>query len=132
MKAADRELIELAVRASEKAYAPYSGYKVGAALKSRDSAVFTGANIENASYGSSICAERAAMINAVNNGVTKFEKIAIYSKDFQPFPCGNCLQTLSEFFEGEESVIITDNKEITIFKFSELFPHPFKLENERI
>lgn len=107
----DRELACAAISASEYSYAPYSGCRVGAALLTKNGKVFTGCNIENASFGATVCAERTALFKAVSEGETEFEKLAVYGKtkdcaDIYFYPCGICRQTLSEFC-NEDFVIIT-------------------------
>ena len=93
----DRELLDMAIAAREFAYAPYSQYKVGAALEAEDGRVFTGCNIENAAYGNTICAERTALGKAVSEGALRFTRIAISSSGSTPYPCGACRQSLYEF-----------------------------------
>ena len=93
----DRELLDMAIAAREFAYAPYSKYKVGAALEADDGRVFTGCNIENAAYGNTICAERTALGKAVSEGARRFTRVAISSSGSAPFPCGACRQSLYEF-----------------------------------
>lgn len=94
----DKELIKLAKQAYKNSYAPYSKSKVGAAILCSDGKVFTGCNVENASYGLTMCAERAAIYNAIAAGQKKFTKIAIASNQKREFsPCGACRQVLSEF-----------------------------------
>lgn len=94
----DRELIDAAFKASENAYAPYSGFGVGAALECGDGSVFTGCNVENAAFGSTICAEHAAVVKAVSEGHREFRRIAV-AADCAEYcmPCGECRQVLSEF-----------------------------------
>ncbi len=124
----NEDLIGKAEEARENAYAPYSKFKVGAALETQDGEIFTGANMENSSYGCSICAERAAVVKAVNNGKKNFKRIAVVSSsDDETFPCGICRQVLSEF--SRDMKIILKNKEgkITEYVLSELIPHSFSL-----
>ena len=90
------ELIALAVRVRKKAYAPYSHYKVGAALLGKSGQVYLGCNVENASYSHTVCAERTALVKAVSDGETEFEAIAVVTKNGGS-PCGACRQVLSEF-----------------------------------
>lgn len=120
-------LVEKAKEASTLAYAPYSLHKVGCALKAENK-LFKGANIENSSFGLSICAERVALFSAVMEREMSFSAIAVYSPEKIPFPCGACLQALSEFFKGSETVILASEKERKVFKFSDLFPHPFEFK----
>jgi cytidine deaminase len=98
-----QSLIELANEARRRAYAPYSNYKVGAALRTRSGRVFTGVNIENAAYPTSICAERTAVFKAVSEGETEFEVIAVVT-DNGGSPCGSCRQVLAEF--GLDTIVI--------------------------
>ena len=102
----DRELVKLAAETRKKAYAPYSGFRVGAALFTGSGRVYTGVNIENASYGATVCAERTAVIKAVSEGENKIEAIAIASDSEEiVFPCGICRQVLSEFGDEDMKVI---------------------------
>jgi len=91
------ELLALAVRARRAAYAPYSRFTVGAALLAADGRVFTGCNIENASYGLTVCAERVALAKAVSEGVRSFSALAIAGPKTSITPCGACRQVLAEF-----------------------------------
>lgn len=123
----DIELLALAVNAKKSAYAPYSKFPVGAAVLTKDGKIFTGCNIENASFGLSNCAERTAIFKAVSEGSTKFEAIAISgdTDDFLP-PCGACRQVLIEFFQEDARVILADSKnELTILTVKELMPYSF-------
>ena len=96
MDDSQRALSDAAITAAEKAYAPYSNFKVGSALKTKEGEVFCGCNVENASYGLAICAERNAITTAVANGHQEFESIAIASKGAVS-PCGACRQFIAEF-----------------------------------
>ena len=121
------ELIIQSVEARKLAYAPYSKFLVGAALLTSDGKVFTGCNVENTSYGLSICAERTAICKAVSEGHQSFEAIAIAAHPFAS-PCGACRQFIVEF--GKEiKVISVDAKELTNTKLwtsEELIPENFK------
>ncbi|MCM1309103.1 MAG: cytidine deaminase [Butyrivibrio sp.] len=123
----DKELLEIANDAMERAYAPYSGFKVGAALLSEDGRCFSGCNVENASFGAAICAERNAMTSAVSCGCTSVSRIAIVSSGGGfTYPCGICRQFLSEFTDGDGTVILCDReKGVKEIPFRELFPFPF-------
>ncbi len=90
------ELVDLARKARKRAYTPYSHYKVGAALLGKSGTVYTGCNVENASYGHTVCAERTAVLKAVSEGETEFEAIAVVTRNGGS-PCGACRQVLSEF-----------------------------------
>lgn len=126
------ELIGLALGAREKAYAPYSHYHVGAAVLTCDGRVFTGCNIENASYGATICAERTAILRAVCEGAKKIEAIAIAGgmwgeeiKDYA-FPCGICRQVMKEFGGDDLKIYVArSEKDYQEFTLSELLPHGF-------
>ncbi|MCD6426851.1 MAG: cytidine deaminase [Caldisericaceae bacterium] len=92
------ELIEMAIKVRENAYAPYSDFKVGAALLTKTGKVFTGCNVENSSYGASMCAERVAVFKAVSEGEKEFTEIAVVTDTKEPaMPCGMCRQVLAEF-----------------------------------
>ena len=93
----DGELLKLAREAMEAAYVPYSHYPVGACLLAEDGRAFTGCNVENASYGATICAERTALVKAVSEGARRFVAIAIAARGSTPYPCGMCRQALNEF-----------------------------------
>lgn len=122
------ELLELAEKAAQNAYAPYSGFKVGAAVLCRDGSVYTGCNIENASYGASNCAERTAVFKAVSEGKKEFLKIAIMSSERGfTFPCGICRQVLWEFMPQGDVVLGDVNGRIKVFKLKELLPEAFSL-----
>ncbi len=98
-----RALIDLAKEASRRAYAPYSNYPVGAALRTRSGRIFTGCNIENAAYPTSVCAERVAIFKAVSEGEKEFDVIAVVTPNGGP-PCGSCRQVLAEF--GLETLVM--------------------------
>jgi cytidine deaminase len=120
-------LIEKAKEASQKAYAPYSNYKVGAALLTKLGKVYTGCNVENSSYGLTNCAERTAVFKAVSEGEMEFEEMVIYADSPNlPTPCGACRQVLSEF-GSELKITIISNKEQLETSISELLPLGFKL-----
>ena len=122
------QLIKLAQEAAKKAYAPYSNFKVGAALLCKSGNVYTGCNVENSSYGASNCAERTAAFKAVSEGERDFVKIAIVSeKGGLTFPCGICRQVLSEFMPNGRIVLYSDEQGIKEFALNELLPYAFKL-----
>ncbi len=125
------ELILLANEAKEKSYSPYSNFRVGAALLTTEGKVYKGTNIENAAYGSTMCAERTAVFTAKVNGAEEFSAIAITSdsKDFIP-PCGSCRQVLLELCGEELDVHITNGKgEVKSLKLKELLPFSFGDKN---
>jgi cytidine deaminase len=120
-------LIEVASNVRRNAYAPYSGYRVGAALLTVSGAVYAGCNVENASYGLSICAERSAAVKAISEGDGEFEAIAVVTDDGGS-PCGACRQFLREF--GEDIVIILADIQgkYTLTTIGELLPRAFVLD----
>ncbi len=120
------KLIKVAEKARKRAYTPYSKFKVGAAILTSDGKIFTGCNIENASFGLTVCAERVAILKAISEGSSKFEAIAIVGDTDRPCsPCGACRQVISEF--GKDIKIIMSNLEgdIKIKKVRELLPEAF-------
>lgn len=125
-----RELARLATQARERAHAPHSGFKVGAALRARGGEIVTGCNIENASYGLTMCAERTAVFKAVSEGISAFDAIAVVadSKRLTP-PCGPCRQILWEFC-GDIWVHLEDlgGRRRTL-RLLELLPFPFDSRN---
>lgn len=120
----DAELIALAKEAMEFSYSPYSHFRVGAALLSRDGRVFKGCNIENGSYGATNCAERTALFKAVSEGVREFTAIAIAAEKAMPWPCGICRQALNEF-APDLRVIVACGEETAEATLPELLPHGF-------
>ncbi len=128
MNPADEELITAARGARRFAYAPYSRYDVGAAIRDAEGRLWTGANVENASYGLSICAERAAVAKMVSEGSRHIASVAVSTRDGGT-PCGMCLQTLSEFAPDPESVmvIVTDDAGgISRHTLRDLMPFAFR------
>lgn len=124
-------LISYAKKAIGNAYAPYSGFSVGAALLSADGEVFTGCNVENSSFGATICAERCAVLKAVSEGCTSFTKIAIVSSsDDLTYPCGICRQFLSEFMEDGEVILCDSEGNIKEYSLDTLIPFSFTLTKD--
>lgn len=120
-----RSLVAKAREASRRAYAPYSKYKVGAALLSASGKIFIGCNVENRSYAATVCAERAALCQAVGKGEKNFKVLVISSAGHrQPLPCGLCLQSLSEFARDLQVVVEHKNK-LEIFSLTDIYPKPF-------
>ncbi len=120
-----KKLVEMAYEAAEMAYVPYSNFNVGAALLGKSGKVYTGCNVESASYGGTNCAERTALFKAVSEGEREFEAIAIVGKGReQTFPCGICRQVLAEF-GLELDVILADDLEYQVYKLKDLIPHAF-------
>ncbi len=124
-----QQLLDKAKEVMNNAYAPYSNFKVGAAILTESGDVYTGCNIENASYGATICAERTAAVKAVSEGHRRFLKIAIVSMEgTYTYPCGMCRQFLSEFMAEDGMVIVEDSIEgIKEIAFKELLPLSFSL-----
>ena len=123
----DRELYLAAKKAAENAYAPFSNFCVGAALLTQRGDVYLGVNVENSSYGATICAERAAVISAVTAGDREFAKIAIVANEHKVLPCGICRQFLYEFAPNLKIITGSSEDELEIFELSELLPNGFRL-----
>ncbi len=124
-KAAD--LYETAEKISDNAYAPYSGFKVGAALLAADGSVYTGVNIENSSFGATICAERTAFIKAISEGEREFTAIAVTVRGTESVPCGICRQFMYEFSPDIKIITGPDKEHLRIRTLEELFPSGFRL-----
>lgn len=130
----DKTLIDIAVKAMDSAYAPYSGFRVGAALLCDDGSVYAGCNVENASYGASNCAERTAAFKAVSDGKRGFSAIAVVGGKGGEIsgccpPCGICRQVLWEFGGKDMRVILFDGEGARTHTLSELLPLGFSKEN---
>jgi cytidine deaminase len=119
-------LIEAARLARERAFAPYSGFRVGAALEATDGRIVAGCNVESASYGLTICAERVALVKAVSDGITSFRRVAVVTDadDLTP-PCGACRQLLWEFAPDAEVVLANLRGKVAVYRVAELLPHGF-------
>lgn len=128
-----KDLIRKAIEARKNAYAPYSGFMVGAALECQDGTVYTGCNIENASYTPTNCAERTAFFKAVSEGKRQFRRIAVVGgKEGEmtaPAPCGVCLQVMAEFCQTDtfEVIMAKSEEEVTVKKLGEMLPYGFSL-----
>lgn len=126
------ELIAEAFKAMKNSYAPYSGFHVGAALACKDGRVFYGANIENASYGATNCAERSAVFSAYSNGIRKddIEALAIVADGATvATPCGICRQVLSELLKSDTPIYMSNGKETVVSCMKELLPSAFSMED---
>ena len=132
----EKELIQKAMEMTKLSYAPYSGYHVGAALLTKDGQIYTGCNIENASYGATNCAERTAFFKAVSEGVKDFEAIAIVGAPADAaaentfseyaYPCGICRQVMQEFCKKDFQIIVAKSTEdYQKYTLSELLPFGF-------
>lgn len=127
-----------AAAARHNAYAPYSGFAVGAALLCADGEIFTGVNVENSSFGLTVCAERNALFAAVGAGKREFAALAVYAAPIgakagpdYTRPCGACLQALAEFCPEDMPVIrLRSETEFTVTPFAELFPYGFTLQEK--
>ena len=126
----DEELVRVASLARQRAHAPYSRYRVGAAIRTKRNKVHSGANVENASYGLTVCAERTAAFAAVNAGDTAFDAIAIVIDDERlPTPCGACRQVLAEFSPDMRVILATTGGKRKVTTLRELLPDPFLPEH---
>ena len=131
----DKELCRLAVEAREKAYAPYSGYLVGAALLAKSGEVYLGSNIENAAYTPTVCAERTAFFKAVSEGETEFFAIAVAGGNGDKVggafpPCGVCRQVMAEFCDGDFKILtVTGDGMFEEYTLTELLPLAFSPKN---
>ena len=132
----EKELIQKAMEMTKRSYAPYSGYHVGAALQAKDGVIYTGCNIENASYGATNCAERTAFFKAVSEGVKDFVAIAIVGAPADAaaentfseyaYPCGICRQVMQEFCKKDFTIIVAKSTEnYQKYTLSELLPFGF-------
>lgn len=123
----DKDLLEMAVSVKENAYAPYSQFRVGAAVLTESGNVYTGVNIENASFGATNCAERTAIFKAVTDRERSLKAVAIASdSDEYILPCGICRQVMAEFAGPEFRIICSKtNGEYKIYRLDELMPQPF-------
>lgn len=131
IKMTDAELIELSEEAMKYAYSPYSRFEVGAAILCESGKVYSGCNVENATFGATNCAERTAVFKAVSEGSADFEAIAITSSGGGlTFPCGICRQVLAEFSPQIRVVLKSEDGEISSFTLSELLPHGFALDKQ--
>ena len=123
-----RELYQQAVEMIPLAYAPFSKFKVGAALLGKDGKVYTGVNVENSSFGGTICAERTAFVKAISEGCMEFEAIAVVSSDGEAWPCGICRQFMKEFCEDDFKIITgNDEDSLRVYTMEEILPEGFRL-----
>jgi len=126
MKEEYKKLISEAEKARKRAYTPYSKFKVGAAVLSADGKIFTGCNIENASFSLAVCAERVAIFKAISEGSTKFKAIAVIGDTDKPCsPCVACRQVISEFGEDIPLIMANLKGDVKIKKIKELLPEAF-------
>ncbi|MBL7961086.1 cytidine deaminase [bacterium] len=126
----NEELIKAAIRARENAIATYSDFRVGAVVVTKNGKIFTGCNVENSTYGLTMCAERVAIFKALSEGEREFTKIAVVADTPQPcFPCGACRQIIWDFASGSEVICANLNNLVEVFKAEELIPHAFGANN---
>jgi len=124
------ELIDEAKKAREKAVATFSNYKVGAALRTTSGKIFHGCNVENATYGLTVCAERVALLSAIAQGERKFNAIAVVTQSDKPgTPCGPCRQLMWEFCGDIDVTTANLDGKTVEYKLSQLFPFPFDIKN---
>lgn len=124
-----QKLISIAKSSTQHSYSAYSNYKVGAALLTKSGKVFTGTNIENASFPAGMCAERVAIFKAISEGYKDFKALAIYTEGKNyPFPCGICRQVIAEFSKDLQIIIAKSEKDFVIKNISELLPSAFRFE----
>lgn len=121
------DLIDLVVETTKNAYVPYSHFPVGAVLVAKNGQVFTGVNIENASFGLTNCAERTAIFKAVSEGFLDFEELIVYGETEKPIsPCGACRQVMAEFFKKDLPVtLVAKDKSTVVMTVKELLPYSF-------
>ena len=124
---ATTDLIDLAVETSKNAYVPYSDFPIGAVLVAKDGRVFTGVNVENASFGLTNCGERTAIFKAVSEGILEFEELIVYGQTEKPIsPCGACRQVMAEFFDKDLKVtLVAKDKSTVVMTVGELLPYSF-------
>tara|TARA_B100001123_G_C14931883_1_gene876082 strand:+ start:303 stop:677 length:375 start_codon:yes stop_codon:yes gene_type:complete len=119
-----QELITQAVKAQDRASAPYSNYPVGAALLAEDGEIILGCNVESKAYPTTLCAERVAIFSAIAQGYRQFQAMALITKD-GAYPCGSCRQIIHEYAGDIPLYITNDDKSFSICTVSQLLPHPF-------
>lgn len=121
------QLRQAARLAQANSYSPYSNYKVGCALLAKDGRIFTGTNVENSSYGGTICAERVAFTKAVSEGCREFELLVVTTEaEFPAPPCGICRQFMGEFLGADVAIVLFGKDDCERrFRMGELFPYPF-------
>ena len=126
----DKELVKKAIEAKNNAYVPYSKFPVGAALLTKEGRVYTGCNVECASYGGTNCAERTAIFKAVSEGDRNIDAIAVVSDlDDYTYPCGICRQVIVEFGKGIKMIIAKSEDDFRVHTIDDLLPHSFTPED---
>lgn len=127
----DKELFLKAKDALKNAYAPFSGFTVGAALLADSGKIYTGVNVENSSIGATICAERTAFVKAISEGDRRFNTIAVVSGQGGVLPCGICRQFMYEFGDNLRIITGDDEENLKVYDIKDLLPEGFRLEGER-
>lgn len=125
-----KELYRIADKAKENAYVPFSHFQVGAALLTKEGNIYTGVNVENSSYGATICAERTAFVKAISEGERNFSAIAVASSGGEALPCGICRQFMYEFCPQLDVITGKDENSLRTQSLSALLPEGFRLETE--
>lgn len=124
-----QELVEAAIKVRNNAYCPYSNFSVGAALRTKDGEIITGCNVENGTFGPSVCAERAAICTAIGQGIREFEAVAVVAYQEREFtsPCGTCRQTLAEFCQKNIPIYLAKPSpaRVMVTSLEKLLPHAF-------
>ncbi len=120
-------LREIAEKLISSCYCPYSEFHVAAILEDTEDGLHFGVNVENASYGLTICAERSAVFSAISEGIRTFRRILVYSPDGFPIPCGACRQVLAEFCREDFQIIVVGPEETRTFTLAQLLPGQFKI-----
>src|ERR1700682_1857396 len=119
-------LLEAALRVRENAHAPFSKFKVGAAIEDESGRIFTGCNVENATYGLTVCAERVAVFKAISEGARKFQRVVVApDTDLLTPPCGACRQILWEFCGDVEVTLVNPRGKTETFQMKDMLPRPF-------
>jgi len=124
-------LITEALKLVDRCYCPYSGFHVTAVLEDSDGRLHSGVNVENASYGLSLCAERNAVVSAVASGSKEFTRLLVHSPDGEPVPCGACREVLAEFCSASFPILIKGPEEERIVTLGELLPERFALPSRK-
>jgi cytidine deaminase len=130
LDAEERPLVDAARAASERAYARYSGYRVGASIRSEDGRIFAGCNVENASYGASMCAERSAIFSLISAGARRITAVCVYAPgEPMAMPCGMCRQVIAEFC-SDAQVLVAGPRGVLRRSFAALLPEAFRLPGD--
>lgn len=127
LTAVQRKLLKAAIKVRRKAYAPYSKFRVGAALEASDGKVYTGCNVENAAYTATCCAEKVALVKAISEGRKKFKRLVVVGDNEKICPpCGICRQSYAEFVKDMEIIMSNSLGQTIVSRLKELLPSPFR------